>query len=232
MPLLATPVLYLLPGNKRLRQVGARKLIHIVFKAYIHMMRAMGILTWDVQGLEKLQRPGILVLANHPTLLDVVFLVAFVPNANCIVKSRLMQNPAMKGFVTITGYITNDNGETLVEKACCSMDSGSALIIFPEGTRTTPGSELSFQRGAANIIVRGKVKPTPVVINCQPETLSKHQKWYHIPDRKFHLSFCVLDDMEVEKYMEMNASVAARQLTRYLEDTYTQEVMLDERRSI
>ena len=80
------------------------------------MMSALGILTWDVSGLERLRGEGVLVLANHPTLLDVVFLVAFIPNADCIVKSKLMNNPAMRGFVSLTGYITNGDGLNLVSQ--------------------------------------------------------------------------------------------------------------------
>ena len=228
VPLLALPVLYLLPGGVSTRQLRARKLVHWTFRVYIHIMRLLGILTWEIDHLDRLQRPGILVLANHPTLLDVVFLVAFIPHSDCIVKSRLMMNPAMRGFVTLTGYITNDSAETLMESAKQSLQRGSALIVFPEGTRTQSGQDLSFQRGAANIIVRASVVPTPVVIQCEPATLSKQHKWYHIPkERKFHLSFQVLDDVEMDQFMALSPSLGARHLTRYLEDFFSAKLNIN-----
>lgn len=225
VPLLALPILYILPGGESKRQVRARKLVHWTFWIYIHIMRLLGILTWEIDHLERLQRSGILVLANHPTLLDVVFLVAFIPNADCIVKSRLMMNPAMRGFVKLTGYITNDSAEMLMNSAKQSLDRGSALIIFPEGTRTKPGQNLSFQRGAANIIVRSDIVPTPVMIKCEPATLSKQHKWYHIPkESKFHLSFQVLDDLEMDTFTALSPSLGARHLTCYLENFFAMKL--------
>ncbi len=229
VPLLALPILYLLPGGVSQRQIRARKLVHWTFWIYIHIMRSLGILTWEIDRLDRLQRSGILVLANHPTLLDVVFLVAFIPNADCIVKSRLKMNPAMRGFVALTGYITNDSAETMIDSAKHSLEQGNALIIFPEGTRTKPGQELSFQRGAANIIVRTGFIPTPVIINCEPATLSKQHKWYHIPkERKFNLSFRVLDDIEMDRFMALSPSLGARHLTRYLEDFFAVKININE----
>jgi 1-acyl-sn-glycerol-3-phosphate acyltransferase len=229
VPLLALPVLYLLPGGVARQRVRARKLIHWTFLVYIHIMRLLGILTWEIEGQDRLQHPGILVLANHPTLLDVVFMVAFIPNADCIVKSRLLTNPAMRGFVALTGYITNDGADTLIDNVQDSLQRGSALIVFPEGTRSRSGQRLSFQRGAANIIIRAGVVPSPVIINCEPATLSKQHKWYHIPkERKFHLSFRVLDDINVDKFLTVNASLGARQLTRHLENFFAKELHINE----
>ena len=229
VPLLATPVLYMLPGGVSERQTRSRKLVHWTFRVYIQIMRLLGILTWKVDNLERLRQPGILVLANHPTLLDVVFLVAFIPNANCIVKNRLMMNPAMRGFVALTGYIANDSAETLMNSAKETLQSGSALIIFPEGTRTIPGQKLSFQRGAANIIIRAGIVPTPVVINCKPATLSKHHKWYHIPQAcKFHLSFKVLDDIKLDPFIVLRPSLGARHLNRYLENFFAEKLQTNE----
>ncbi len=228
VPVVALPVLYLLPGGVHRRQVRARWLVHRTFRIFIQIMRGLHVMTWEVSGAEKLQRPGILVLANHPTLLDVVFLVAFIPNADCIVKSRLLANPAMRGFVRLTGYITNDSGARLLDSARQSLAAGSALVLFPEGTRTRPGADLVFQRGAANIVVRTGVQPTPVIIRCDPPTLSKQHKWYHIPPRKFHLSFRVLDDIDVSRFKALSATVAARQLTRHMEEFIAEELNRNE----
>ena len=227
IPLIALPVFYLLPGGLPERQVRTRKLVHWTFRIFIWMMRLLGILSWKITGLDKLRRPGILVLANHPTLLDVVFLIAFIPNADCIVKSRLMKNPAMRGFVTLTGYITNDSADTLIDSARSSLEQGSALIIFPEGTRTKPGQDIMFQRGAANIAVRSGSAPTPVIIECTPLTLSKQHKWYHIPERKFHLTFRVLNDININSFMATNPSLGTRHLTDYLENFFTTKLQIN-----
>ena len=226
-PLLATPLIWLSSRDPKVRQIRARKLVHLLFRGFIHFLSAMGVLSWRAEDIQRIARPNTVILANHPTLLDVVFLVAFAPNADCIVKGRLMAQPAMKGFVKLTGYITNNHqGAELVSKAQSSLNKGSSLVIFPEGTRTRPGGNLLFQRGAANILVRTNASVALVAINCNPLTLSKQHKWYRIPRDKFHLEFRVLDEFNLQPYRELPATIAARHLTRDLQLIFRKELSI------
>lgn len=225
IPPVATAWIRLTSSDPAVRQRRARLLIHRTFRLYIHFMRALGVLRWTVKGEELLQRPGLLVLANHPCLIDVVFLIAFIPNPDCIVKGRLLANPAMRGFLRLTGFLINDSGPGLIEDAKTSLAAGSALIIFPEGTRTMPGEPLHFQRGAANVALRTLTAVTPVTILCQPITLSKKHRWYHIPPKKLHISLLVGADIAVTGYDQEHPAMAARQLTQDLQDYFTQELL-------
>ena len=223
VPLVATPFLYLLPGSAADRQRRARRLVHWLFRAFAGLMTGLGVMSWQVEGLEKLNRRGLLVLANHPTLIDVVLLVALIPNANCIVKSRLLNNPAMRGLIGLAGYITNDRGGNLLDQAASSLAAGDVLVAFPEGTRSREGSLLHLQRGAANVAVRCQVPVTPVVIHCSPPTLSKEHKWYHIPERPFVMSFSVKDDIAITPYLDCPAPLGSRRLTSTLEQLFSEE---------
>ena len=216
LPWIAWPFIVLWPGTKAQKQRRARHVIQYIFKFFIHLMRTLGVLNWSTQNLKYLQRSGILIQANHPTLIDVVFLIAFTPNADCIIKGSLLYNPCMRGFLRLTGYIPN-NSNILIQQAQASLDSGSALIVFPEGTRTEANGKLTFQRGAANIAIRTQTDITPVTIKCIPATLSKQHKWYYIPPEKVLIFIHVHADIPIEPYTTVAATRAARQLTRDLE---------------
>ncbi len=224
IPLLATPWITLTSATPAQRQERARLFIHRSFRAYIHMMRLLGVLTWEITGEELLRRPGLLVLANHPCLIDVVFLIAFIPNPDCIVKGRLLANPAMRGYLRLTGFLRNDSGAELIEGARASLAAGSALIIFPEGTRTVPGEPLHFQRGAANVALRTQTPVTPVTILCEPITLSKKHRWYHVPPCKVRMTLRVGADIPVSTYDHQQPALAARQLTQDLQVYFTEEL--------
>lgn len=228
VPWIATPWIKLSTRDEELRQQKARLLIHRTFRFFIHLMRFLGVLTWEIRGEQQLRRPGLLVLANHPCLIDVVFLIAFIPNPDCIVKGRLLNNPAMRGYLRLTGFLRNDSGAELIEGARESLTRGSALIIFPEGTRTEPGQPLRFQRGAANVALRTQTAITPVTILCQPLTLTKKHQWYHIPARKLQMSLLVGEDIPVAPYNQQPPALAARQLTQDLQDYFTEELHLHE----
>lgn len=225
-PLVAIPILYFLPGDVQRRQKRARELVRWLFTIFIHLMRGLGILRWQVNEQQRLRRPGLLVLANHPTLLDVVFLVSFIPNATCLVNSRLRGNPAMSGFIALTGYISNDAGMKMLDAATATLAAGGSLIVFPEGTRTHDPSPLHFKRGAANIAVRCQRDITPVLIHCAPPTLSKQLKWYQIPSRPFVMSFAVLDDIAISPSAGGTEAIRVRKLTRNLEVFFAKEYRL------
>ena len=224
VPLLAAPWITLTSKTRAQRQIRARLFIHRSFRFFIHMMRSLGILTWEINDEHLLHRPGLLVLANHPCLIDVVFLIAFIPNPDCIVKSRLLDNPSMRGYLRLTGFLRNDRGAELIDDARVSLAAGSALIIFPEGTRTVPGEPLRFQRGAANVALRTHTAITPVTILCEPITLTKNQPWYRVPACKFKMTLRVGADLPVATYDQQQPALAARQLTQDLQDYFTEEL--------
>ncbi|MGB3394454.1 MAG: lysophospholipid acyltransferase family protein [Stenotrophomonas sp.] len=213
--------LLLLIGDCQRRQCVSRRLVQRSFAAHVGIMRKLGVLTWEISGRERLQRDGLLILANHPTLIDVVLLVSLLPNADCVVKQAVARNPCMRGPVRATGYIANDDGVGLVDDCIAAVHAGGNLVIFPEGTRSVPGQPPKLQRGAANIAVRGGLDITPVRITCTPPTLSKGQKWYRVPSRRFHVQVEVGEDIPIAPFLTeagtpRGEALAARRVTDHL----------------
>lgn len=227
LPFLAIPLIFLLPGSKLDRERRAKAAIHYTMRAFVEIMRGLGILTYSVESPEDFNRPGQLILANHPSLIDVVFLIGFIKRADCVVKSGLRRNPFMRGSIDLAGYIANDDPASVIDATVKSLARGNTLIIFPEGTRTTPGEPLDMQRGAANIALRAGVPITPVIVSCEPATLTKGTPWYRVPPRRFHFTMRMQSDIDVRRFAEAdNPSRAARILTRYLQNYFTRELQV------
>jgi len=207
------------------RTNAARAIIRLSFRAFVGVMRLLGVLRYEVTGLEKLARNGQLILANHPTLIDTVFLMAFVRNADCIVKGALWDNAVTGGPVRAAGYIKNDHGPQLVDACLASLQTGGNLIIFPEGTRTAPGAAPRLKRGAAHIAVRGGQAVTPVLISCHPPTLGKGERWWQVPPRQARFRIDVMDDIGMDSFTGTGISdvVAARRLTEHLQHYFMKE---------
>lgn len=200
------PVLNATTSDSEKRQQRAQNVIKYSFKGFTEMMVKLGIMTYTVEGLEKLQNSRQeLVIANHPSLIDVVVLIGMMQQANCVVKQSLWSNPFTKGPVQSAGYILNAGSQQFVEDCVTRLKENNAasLLIFPEGTRTEKGMTLNeFQRGAANIAIRANVPIRPVVITCTPSTLTKNEKWYHVPSRPFHIEVKVLDAVQVSDLLD------------------------------
>lgn len=225
LTLLVFPLLRLFVWHHQKQVALARKIIQLTFRAFIGLMRILGVLKYEILGLDKLAHGGVLILANHPTLIDTVFLMAFVDRVDCVVKSQLWNNIFTRGPVRAAGYIHNEKSDELVAACITSLRNGNNLIIFPEGTRTPKDGMILLKRGAANIAVRGECDITPVVIRCEPRTLGKGEKWWQVPVRlaQFHIE--VKENILIGSFKEEGQSdvVAVRQLTNYLQKYFTQE---------
>lgn len=222
------PVLSVIPGGRRAQGVQrVRNTICKSFGAFLRLMETLGIMHLDVVGADKLrQAKRVLVLANHPTLIDVVALVSLMPQASCVVKQALWRNPMLRGVVRAAGYISNSDSDRLIDDCASDLKSGHPLLIFPEGTRSCPGEPLHFLRGAAYIALRSGLPVLPVLIDCSPSTLTKRERWYHIPHRAFRLRIQVLEARDVSQWIDANdpPAIAARRLTQAFETYFTQEL--------
>jgi 1-acyl-sn-glycerol-3-phosphate acyltransferase len=220
------PVLNIFIRSRQLRSVIARHVIRFTFRCIVGLMRVMGVFQYEISGLERLERHGLLILANHPTLIDIVILMAFVKRADCIVKSKLWRNPFTHATVRAAAYVRNDDyGAQLIEDCVAAVRRGGNLIIFPEGTRTPANGSIVLRRGAANIAVRAQCNVTPVLIGCAPLMLVKGERWWRLPCGPSHYSIEVQEDIDVRSFIAEagNNVLAARRLTDHLQDYFTQE---------
>lgn len=212
LALTVIPAATLFVRDPQARNRRAQGIIHESFRVYLWLLQAMGILRLEVIGGEQLRTcHGQLVVANHPTLLDIVILMALLPDAKCVGKRQLWRNPLLRPVVRAAGYIRND-GEPEVFIAQCreALLAGYNLIIFPEGTRSVPGQALHFQRGFAHIALASGVKVRPVLITCRPITLVKGEPYYKIPASPPHFRIEVSAAIDAAHYT--HGTVGARAL--------------------
>jgi 1-acyl-sn-glycerol-3-phosphate acyltransferase len=221
------PLMNLVVRDRESRAAYAQRFVHTMFRLHRNFMIVMGVLEFETHNAEALaQDKGVLVVANHPTLLDVVLLMSLMRRSQCIVKADIWHNPFMRGVVKATNYLRNDgDAEALVADCAAALASGSNLIVFPEGSRTVPGAPVKLQRGVANIAIRAGAPIRLVTIKCEPPTLMKGQKWYHIPPRRMHFTVTVHGLVETGTYIgESVPSIAARRLNEFLVEWLMGEV--------
>lgn len=182
------------------------------------LMSALGLIAVKIENLAALKAKGKIIVANHPSLIDVVILISYIPNADCIVKSSLGNNFFMRGVIKAAGYIPNStNLEELLSACSSSLKKGNNLIIFPEGTRSVPGKQTRISRGAAHIAVHSGCDILPIRINCYPPGLLKNQKWYKVADEKMKYVLKVKPVLGMKEYARIERSLAVRRLTAELE---------------
>lgn len=219
---LALPLLQLVSGQRTATQRRVQLLIHHSFRLFAWFMTTIGLIRVTWRGRERLREGPILVVANHPTLIDVVLLVAAMPQATCIVKTAAERRPLFRRVVRAAGYIPNDQPEALIAAGTECLRQGGSLLLFPEGTRSPAGRLGVFHRGAARIALRSGSDLIPVVITCTPPTLMKGQRWYDVPACAAHVTLTVQDRVRVRDHPAARKPEAggARELTNLLQAFY------------
>jgi 1-acyl-sn-glycerol-3-phosphate acyltransferase len=132
-------------------------------------------------GLEQLApgRPQIL-LSNHTSWYDVAALTDVVPKRFRFVgKVELARVPLWGRAWQAAGSIALDRSDT--QRAIASLDNAarlarsdnSAVIIFPEGTRSTDGNLQPFKKGAFMLALHSGIEIVPVVVTGSRDILPK-----------------------------------------------------------
>ncbi|WP_372395047.1 lysophospholipid acyltransferase family protein [Azospirillum sp. HJ39] len=217
------PLVTLLTPSGAKRRERNQWLVHWLFRGYVWTLTRLRVIEVTVRGADRLRAAGgRMIVANHPTLLDVVLLMGLVPRSQCIVKGALWNSPYLGRVVRGTGYIRNDlEPEALLEACRDSIARGDSLIIFPEGTRTIPGEPPRFRRGFANIATMLETEIQLVVITCRPLTLVKGEPWWKVPYRRPRFHVEVGDRLDAREWLGYEyRSLAARKLVRQLEEYY------------
>ncbi len=228
LALTTMPVIHLLPGSRRSKEARSQRAVHRTVRYFFGLTSILRILKIRCTGKEKLNRPGLLIVANHPTLLDAPLLMSLMPEMDCVVADRWFSHPFLGLSARGAGYIPNRDGPTLVEECAERLRSGHSLIIFPEGTRSPANGLGPFARGAAHIALRAGCDLVPVTLTCVPATLYRGKAWWDVPDRRFVLTLHVGDPLLVKEIIDepMSRSRAARKMTATLREYYERQLSI------
>jgi 1-acyl-sn-glycerol-3-phosphate acyltransferase len=220
------PLLRVFGGGREEREIRAQKALHWFVRVSLYGSRILGVVRIQCADGERLRAPGILVVANHPTLFDALALASFMPQADCVVKDSYYRNPFLAGAARGAGYIPSHDGPGLVSDCVERLARGRSVIIFPEGTRSPVNGLGPFARGAAHIALRAGCDPVPVTIRCQPAILYRGQSLWDMPERSSVLTLSVGEPLRVKETVsdQISRGRAARVLTASFRDYFERQV--------
>ena len=169
--------------------------------------------------LDNVCNPSEIIIANHPSLLDVVLLIAHIPRINCVIKASLAKNIFLFGAIKASGYILNTANEELLRQSIDALKMGESLLIFPEGTRTK--DKIILHKAASYIAIHSAKHLSAIFIKMSPKSLQKDSKWYNTTTQtlRYELSLeaqITLDEFEKDRV----DSIRVRYLHETLSNLY------------
>lgn len=163
------------------RRVG-RAMIAYGYRMFWTMAGYSRMIRLDADVLDALRdEEGLIVVANHPSMLDAVMIVARLPRAACIMKASLAYNPFLGPGARLARYIRNDPPRGMIRSAVRNLQAGGQLVLFPEGTRTVTPPINPFRPGMTLMAHMAQVPIQTVVIETPSPYLGKDWPIWRAP---------------------------------------------------
>lgn len=143
------------------------RLIAFYGRLIVSGLRWIGGIRLRVTGTEHLPQSGpALIAAKHQSAFDTIVWLTLLPDTCYILKEELLRIPAWGQLVRRTEHIAVDRSagasamRHLLRTGRARAADGRQLVIFPEGTRSTPGERVPYQPG---IVALASATGLPVI---------------------------------------------------------------------
>ncbi len=161
-------------------------------KTALWLARVVCGIRYEVTGWENLPDGPAVLLPKHQSAWETIWLIASMPRPSSFVYKRELHRIPFFGWgIATLGMISIDRGrgtdafEQVVEQGQKRLAEGWYVIIFPEGTRTAPGTHTRYKTGGrpgARRRARGADRPQ-LGRTMAAQGLSQDSRYDHGVDR-------------------------------------------------
>jgi len=194
----------------------------LLFAFWLFLMRIGGLLR-SLPPRGTFYNGPCIIIANHPGLFDVLFLIRDIPKLSVLVKRSLALTLPIGPILKLAGYVLSPDNRSIspiesLQNAIEKLNMGYKFQLFPEGTRSPIRGLLSFNAGAFKIAQKLNMPVQPVFIRNASPFLPKGNPWY-LPPRE-------ISKFEIEFWEPIPAPAKneIRKVTKEIEERYRRAV--------
>lgn len=198
------PLLFVLAlGDTERHRDRCTRFVSVGYGTFLFFLRAIGLLSIGpkVTLPPELEGKPYVMVANHPTLIDVIFLLHWCRGLTSVVKHEWYRNfffgPALRSTHYISGPSADESRlgveSPALERMIEHVKAGHPLMMFPEGTRSKLDRLNRMRRGPFQIAKACGVPLVRVFIAVDRPMLKKGFPLWKVPDDRAHWHFEVLD---------------------------------------
>ena len=196
-----------------------RRILHICLICYRWYLRIVGVAKVKVSDKAALKNAkSVIIAANHPSLLDSVILVSFLPCTDFIVKMSLSKRNVLSFIVNLLLTPNSIDYKEIIERTKKNFAAGGTIAVFPEGTRSLPTGQNRFKKGAARLSLATGCPILPVHIggNDKFGLRKGEHPWQINPNGAYEYVFTVKDLLYPDEFAGLPEPIAAKRYTAKL----------------
>jgi len=223
------PFVLLLTFSREKQRRFVTWLLSRAYPAFFWWLRTVGLMEYprlELPADVPRDRPYVLI-ANHPSLIDVLFCLGWLPKLTTVVKASWYEGWVLRWVVGSTHYIPGaglradgDDYEPALGRVVDALKAGRSVVTFPEGTREPHHQLLKFHRGPFEVACRAKVPLVALFIGIDNPALTRGTM---LPPAKMRYTFdflpwidCAEEGVEARKLKGRYHRLYRERLERYL----------------
>ncbi len=154
-----------------LPRAWAWRVVKLWTRGVLFLMRHLVRLEYEVRGRDALPPEPFIVASKHQSAWDTFIYLLLFGDPAYVLKRELFKIPFYGWFTWKLGMIGIDRAagasalKGMVKRARPMVDAGRPLVIFPQGTRTAPGTQRPYQPGVYALYAQTKLPVVPVALN-------------------------------------------------------------------
>ncbi len=186
-------------------------IIHFLWKIFVYFMIFIGLIKLDIKKLEKIENK--IIVATHPSFIDIVILIALIPRSTCFVKKELAYNPILKNLVTSI-FITNEvELDELKSESKKMLDCGFNVIIFPSGIRHRKNEFPKIKKGASLVALNARKNIVPIRFFSDADFLFINQPFYAASDRRVTFEIEQMKEINIKDFICESEIITKQKIT-------------------
>jgi 1-acyl-sn-glycerol-3-phosphate acyltransferase len=167
---------------RRLGKALGRSGIMAGFRVFAWALTFSGAYKLDLRAIDALRGgPPVILVPNHPNLIDAPLILTRHPNVACVMKPQLMENVFLGAGARFARYIRSGQPRQMIKGAVEDLKQGGVLLLFPEGTRTTRSPINPLTASVGVIAKHAQVPVQVVIIETDSPYLSKGWSLFRVP---------------------------------------------------
>lgn len=128
-------------------------------------------LQYKVHGKENLPKAPFVVLCNHQSMWETIFMQVLLPPQSWVLKRELLWIPFFGwGLALIKPIAVSRNKlsdvKIILKKGLQRIKEGRCVVFYPEGTRVAPDAKRRYSRTGAALAIAANVPVIPIAHNA------------------------------------------------------------------
>ncbi len=193
--------------------------IHNLWKFFVTLCKTTGMIRLEIQDKEKIQSlKNNVIVATHPSFIDIIILISLIPRTTCLVKSDLSKNPFLNNIIKSIFILEDETIDNLKIHSKKMIEAGFNIIIFPSGIRHRKDEQPKIRKGAATIAMSAKANIAALKYYTDYDFLFINQPIYEAGSKPVTYTLSYAGEININEELEKsdNEIVVKKNITNII----------------